>query len=189
MRNSFLSCSTRARRKLSGLCAALACGWLALSQPAHAHNFHEGLVSIEWNPRTTHLEVVHSYTTHDLLALLMEQSQLALNFEHPEHEAVLRRYLEKQFQLTLDQQPLTGTWVGIRLLPQTVEIYQEFAVPASWQVLQIQNQVLQQPAVSQVNRVNLRLATCQASMVFDKKTPAKQSITPTCEHTSNQVSP
>lgn len=153
---------------------------LLTSSTVSAHTFFEGLVSVDVNPRSQHLEIVHSYTAHDLTALLMEQTQLAINLEHPEHEALLRAYVEQHFVLRASGKKLALEWVGIRLTPQSIEIYQELSAPPPLSSIEVQNDVLRSALQQQINRVNFSQGACRGSLVFDRDTAKRQQIAASC---------
>ncbi len=167
-------------RKMRSLLPAGALASLLAASAASAHTFFEGLVSVDVNPRSQHLEIVHSYTAHDLTALLMEQTQLAINLEHPEHEALLRDYVEQHFVLRANGKKLALEWVGIRLTPQTIEIYQELSAPPPLSSIEVQNDVLRSALQKQVNRVNFSQGACRGSLVFDRDSAKRQQIAAPC---------
>lgn len=179
--------ATRIKRRGHFLCKASS--WLlALCAAASvsAHTFFEGLVSMDINPHNQHLEIVHSYTTHDLTAQLMVQTQLAINLERPEHEALLRDYLAQHFSLRHQGTVLTPVWVGIRVTPQVVEIYQEINSPPPLNQIEVQNDVLQGAFANQVNRVNFSQQGCRGSLVFDRDTAKRQLIAAPCFTTTSK---
>lgn len=167
-------------RTMRTLVPAGALASLLFASTASAHTFFEGLVSVDVNPRSQHLEIVHSYTAHDLTALLMEQTQLAINLEHPEHEALLRDYIEQHFVLRANGKKLALEWVGIRLTPQTIEIYQELSAPPPLGSIEVQNDVLRSALQQQINRVNFSQGACRGSLVFDRETSKRQQIAAPC---------
>lgn len=167
-------------RTMRTLLPAGALASLLFASTASAHTFFEGLVSVDVNPRSQHLEIVHSYTAHDLTALLMEQTQLAINLEHPEHEALLRDYIEQHFVLRANGKKLALEWVGIRLTPQTIEIYQELSAPPPLGSIEVQNDVLRSALQQQINRVNFSQGACRGSLVFDRDTGKRQQIAAPC---------
>jgi len=167
-------------RTMRTLVPAGALASLLFASTASAHTFFEGLVSVDVNPRSKHLEIVHSYTAHDLTALLMEQTQLAINLEHPEHEALLRDYIEQHFVLRANGKKLALAWVGVRLTPQTIEIYQELSAPPPLGSIEVQNDVLRSALQQQVNRVNFSQGECRGSVVFDRDSAKRQLLSAPC---------
>ena len=101
---------------------------LLFSQMANSHTFFESIVNIDANPSSGKLEIVHSYTRHDLIAVLMKQTQLEINLEQAEHEKILRDYIAQHFK-TQSRPKIWSTleWIGIQITPHNVEIYQESA--------------------------------------------------------------
>lgn len=173
-------------RTMRTLVPAGALASLLAASTASAHTFFEGLVSVDVNPRSKHVEIVHSYTAHDLTALLMEQTQLAINLEHPEHEALLRDYIEQHFVLRANGKKLALAWVGIRLTPQTIEIYQELSAPPSLASIEVQNDVLRSALQQQINRVNFSQGECRGSVVFDRDSAKRQQLSAPCLTPSTQ---
>ncbi len=173
-------------RTMRTLVPAGALAGLLAASTASAHTFFEGLVSVDVNPRSKHVEIVHSYTAHDLTALLMEQTQLAINLEHPEHEALLRDYIEQHFVLRANGKKLELAWVGIRLTPQTIEIYQELSAPPSLASIEVQNDVLRSALQQQINRVNFSQGECRGSVVFDRDSAKRQLLSAPCLTPSTQ---
>ncbi len=137
-----------------------------ISQLAYAHTFFESIVNIETNPKSGKLEIVHSYTLHDLTAVLMAKTQLAINLEHPEHEAILRHYVEQHFKLRQGDNAISLEWVGIQITPQLVEIYQESTEPQDLTKLELQQSVLQDSLAKQINRVNFKQGDYKGTVIF-----------------------
>ncbi len=55
---------------MRGLKALVAAALLLCSAAAFAHRFHAGITDISFNARTGNTEIVHTYMTHDVEALL-----------------------------------------------------------------------------------------------------------------------
>jgi hypothetical protein len=139
---------------------------LLFSQFAHSHTFFESLVDIDTNANSGKLEIVHTYTLHDLTAVLMAHTQLAINLEHPEHEAILRHYIERNFKLRSNGEPIDLAWVGIQINPQNIEIYQESMQKQDLAKLELKQTVLQDSLAKQINRVNFRQGQLQGTLIF-----------------------
>ena len=110
---------------MTRLKAVLLAALLWCSAAAQAHNFHVGLTEISFNPRTGSTEVVHTYTAHDVEALLMNLYQRNFDLGLEEDQAVFRRYLEKQFRITVNGKPLPLHWVGMQANVDSINVYQE----------------------------------------------------------------
>ena len=76
---------------------ALLCACVSIS--ASAHRFHAGITDISYNERSGSTEVVHTYMAHDVEALLTALYQRQFDLSDPDDQAVLRKYVEKQFWL------------------------------------------------------------------------------------------
>ncbi|MTV54581.1 hypothetical protein GM672_17775 [Massilia buxea] len=137
------------------LASLAACAVLVLGTgAAQAHNYHMGMADIGFNAATGRTEIVHTYTAHDIEALLanLYGRQFDLGLEEDQH--VLRRYIEKQFAILAAGKPLALEWVGIKASADTVTVFQQFdaALPPG---AMLRDAVLTDFMPRQVNTVNI----------------------------------
>jgi hypothetical protein len=133
--------------------AAVLAGACAL---APAHNFHAGITDISYNERTGSTEVVHTYMAHDVEALLTNLYQRQFDLSDPDDQAVLRRYVEKQFWLADNEgHHLPLGWVGVTVDTDSVVVYQEAVRTPVTRVETIHDAVLSDFLPDQQNTVNL----------------------------------
>ena len=138
-----------ARRLLALLCAAVCLN-------AAAHRFHAGITDISYNERTGSTEVVHTYMAHDVESLLTALYQRQFDLSDPDDQAVLRRYVEKQFWLAdKDGHHLPLGWVGVTVDTDSVVVYQEAIRTPVTHVETIHDAVLSDFLPDQQNTVNL----------------------------------
>jgi hypothetical protein len=134
------------------LAAFLACA-CAL---APAHSFHAGLTDISYNARTGSTEVVHTYMTHDVEALLANLYGRSFDLSDPDDQAALRKYVEKQFWLSdKDGKRPPLNWVGLQVDTDSVVVFQEAPETPSGKVAAIHDAVLSDFLPDQLNTVNL----------------------------------
>jgi hypothetical protein len=144
-------------------------GLLAGSPAAHAHNYHMGITDISYNANTGSTEVVHTYTAHDVEALLANLYQRQFDLGQPDDQAVLRRYIEKQFYiLGPDGRRLPLQWVGVQADADNITVYQELPKAALPAGAVLHDAVLADFIPSQLNTVNVSAAPSG---------PAAQSLT------------
>ncbi|WP_426339467.1 DUF6702 family protein [Pseudoduganella sp. S-14] len=149
--------------------AILAAALLWCSAAAQAHNFHVGLTEISFNPRTGSTEVVHTYTAHDVEALLMNLYQRQFDLGLEEDQAVFRRYLEKQFRISVNGKPAALQWVGMQANVDSINVFQEIEKTALPPGAVLQNGVLTDFLPQQVNNVNISgPGRPAASLVFHR---------------------
>jgi hypothetical protein len=144
--------------KFVARCAAAAAlaGACAL---ASAHRFHAGITDISFNERSGSLEVVHTYMVHDVEALLTNLYQRQFDLSDADDQAVLRKYVEKQFWLAgKDTRRLPLNWVGMTVDAESVTIFQEVPQTPAARVERIHDEVLIDFLPDQVNTVNLTVA-------------------------------
>ena len=94
------------------------------SSGASAHNYHMGIADISYNPASGSTEIVHTYTGHDVEALLTQLYQRQFDLGQKDSEAALRRYVEKQFYIiAANGKLLRLDWVGIKVNADNVVIF------------------------------------------------------------------
>lgn len=132
--------------------AVLAC---AACLPAGAHRFHAGITDISFNDRTGNTEVVHTYMAHDVEALLANLYQRQFDLSDPDDQAVLRKYVDKQFWLADKAgKRLPLHWVGMTVDTDSVTVFQEVPATPADKVETIHAAVLVDFLPDQVNTVN-----------------------------------
>jgi hypothetical protein len=164
---------TKSASKLA--CAAVL---LAASAACAAHRFHAGMTDVAFNARTGSTEVVHTYMAHDIDALFENLYQRTPDLEQDEDEALLRRYVERQFHLeNAAGARLPLHWVGIKAGVDTVVIYQEAAHTALPVAGKIHDQVLIDLIGDQVNTLNLTRDGIIRTFSFDRS-KSEQTLAP-----------
>ena len=147
-------------------CAMLACASMA----AGAHNFHMGIADISYNPASGSTEVVHTYTGHDVEALLTNLYQRQFDLGQEDSEAALRRYVEKQFYLVgPDGKRLRLNWVGMKVNADNVVIFQEIERTRLAPGTRIHHQLLTDFLPSQRNTLNVQDGEKIQTLFFDQK--------------------
>jgi len=144
---------------MRSLFSVLAAALFAFSAAAEAHDYHVGLTDISFNPRTGSTEIVHTYTGHDIDALLMNLYQRNFDLGLEQDQEVLRKYIEKQFSITLGGQKLTLQWVGVEAKADSIVIYQEAEKTPMPHGATLRDAVLSDFLPAHVNTVNAGGAT------------------------------
>ncbi|WP_137173083.1 DUF6702 family protein [Massilia sp. HP4] len=152
---------------LKALCVALL---LCLSTAASAHRFHFGMTDISYNERTGSTEIVHTYTAHDIEALLLNLYQRQFDLSDPEDQDVLRKYVERQFWIAgQDATRLPAKWIGMMVDANSVVIYQEIEDTPLTRAATIRQGVLIDFLPEQVNTVNLNTGGAVRSLTFNRQ--------------------
>jgi hypothetical protein len=157
----------RALRSLAATVLVLALA--GISTAAVAHNFHMGIADISYNDRTGNTEIVHTYTSHDVSTLLTNLYGRSFDLGQPDSEQPLRRYVEKQFQLSgADNKRLPLQWIGVKADADSVVIFQEIAGTKLKAGTRIHNALLIDFLPSQKNTVNLQTDGAIQTLIFDQ---------------------
>ena len=128
---------------------------LGLSPLAHAHRFHAGITDISMNPNTGNTEIVHTFMAHDVEALLENLYQRQFDLSDPEDIAVFKKYFEKQFAMADTGGILPLKWVGLKVDPNSVIVFQELEQRALPAQVSIRQAVLTDFLIDQVNTLNI----------------------------------
>ena len=154
-------------RGFKTVCLALL---LCVSTAASAHRFHFGMTDISYNERTGSTEIIHTYTAHDIDALLLNLYQRQFDLSDPEDQDVLRKYVERQFWLAgQDGKRLPAKWVGMTVDANSVVIYQEIDDTPLTRAATIRQGVLIDFLPEQVNTVNLGAGGAVRSLTFTRQ--------------------
>jgi len=143
---------------------------LCVSAAASAHRFHFGMTDISYNARTKSTEIVHSYTAHDIDALLLTLHGRQFDLGDPDDQQVLRKYIESQFWLAgKDGARLPVKWVGMTVDAQSVTIYQELEKSPLSRTVTVRQGVLMDLLPEQVNTVNINDGGVVHSLTFMRR--------------------
>ncbi len=149
----------------------LACALSGAAASGWGHRFHAGIADIAFNQQTGSVEIVHTYMTHDIDALLATAAGRQVDLGKPEDEALLRKYIDERFYLVgKDKSRLPLKWVGATVGAESVVIYQELESTSLEQIAQMHNAVLTDFLPRQANTVNITREGVTTSLVFDSKT-------------------
>ena len=142
--------------KLHRILLKTACAVLfVVCTQATAHRFHAGITDISFNEHTGNTEVIHIYMAHDVEALLGNLYQRQFDLSDPDDQAVLRKYVDKQFWLADKAgRRLALNWVGLTVDTDSVTIYQEAPATPADKVETIHDAVLVDFLPDQTNTVN-----------------------------------
>ena len=143
---------------------------LCVSTAASAHRFHFGMTDISYNERTNSTEIVHTYTAHDIEALLLNLYGRQFDLSDLDDQDVLRKYLERQFWIAApDATRLPAKWIGMTVDANSVVIYQEIENTPLTRTATIRQGVLIDFLPEQVNTVNLNADGAVRSLTFSRK--------------------
>ncbi|HEX8602891.1 MAG TPA: DUF6702 family protein [Pseudoduganella sp.] len=126
-----------------------------VSGAAAAHNYHMGMASIGYNAATGNTEIVHTYTAHDVEALLANLYGRQFDLGMEEDQEALRRYLDKRFVLVVGGKPLPMQWVGVKASADTITVFQQIDKTAVPPGTVLKYGVLTDFLPAQVNTVNV----------------------------------
>ena len=140
---------------------------LALAVPAAAHQQKAAITSVEHNPRTQMIEVVHTIPLHDAEHALRHQGKKGADITGDvESRREFARYAAERFSITAAAQELDLTLLGTEISGNSLLVYQEAPSPGPGTELTIQAQVLTDIWLRQTNSVNVGRGTSPQTLVF-----------------------
>ncbi|MBY0573351.1 MAG: hypothetical protein K2P84_06685 [Undibacterium sp.] len=146
-----------------------------ISAAAYAHRFHAGISEIRFNPNTGNTEIVHTFMAHDVEALLENLYQKQFDLSDADDAQVFRNYLEKQFSISDQTQALPIKWVGLKVDPTSVVVFQEIEKRNLPEHANIRQATLTDFLPDQINTINIVKANAIQTMNFDRNS-REQSI-------------
>jgi hypothetical protein len=147
---------------------SLASALICIGALAHAHRFHAGITDISMNPNTGSIEIIHTFMAHDVEALLENLYQRQFDLSDPEDIQIFQRYVEQQFILSSKEQRLPLKWVGLKIDPNSVIVFQEIEKQTLPEQMAIRQAVLTDFLVDQVNTVNITKNGSTQSLTFTR---------------------
>lgn len=127
---------------------------------AFAHRFHAGITDISFNRNTGNTEIVHTFMAHDVEGMLENRFQRQFDLSDPDDAFVFQQYMGKHFIVSDTQgKRLPLLWVGLKLDPNYVIVFQEIekqTIPAH---ANIRLTVLTDFLSDQINTLNLNNAS------------------------------
>ncbi len=147
------------------LCAAL----LLASSTAFAHRTPASLTTIEANPNTNAIEIVHRIHMHDAeYALKQSSADPEDSVDTLKGQARIALLVESAFQIvdSATGKPVPLTLVGAQVERDSLLVFQERegALPKK---LKIRNETFREIFPNQVNTVTILLGETDQSLVFD----------------------
>lgn len=148
----------------------LATALTACSLTVQAHQFHFGITDVSFNQKTGSTEIVHTYMTDDIEALLANLYQRRFDLSVPEDEAILRKYIEKQFWMqAADKRRLPIRWLGLTVGAESIVIYQEIENTPLGTAALIHDEVLIDFIAEQSNTLTVHDKGMIDTLIFDRK--------------------
>jgi len=133
-----------------------------------AHPTPKGLTTIERNPNTNTVEIVHRFHLHDAEeAMQVILSEADLTLDALEGRAQLALHVEETFQLADGETnvPLSLVLVGAEIKGENVLVFQEYTdgLPP---LVKVRHDALRDAFPEQVNTLNAKLGSRVQTLVF-----------------------
>lgn len=136
---------------------------------AHAHRFHVGITDISMNAKTGNTEIIHSFMTHDIEALLDNLYQRPFDLSDADDIEIFRRYFEQHFAIrSADNTPYSIKWIGVQVTPQKFIIFQEIEHTQLSRGSIIRATALTDFLADQVNTLNVQHQSTLHTMSFSR---------------------
>lgn len=150
---------------------------LALATPAAAHQQKAAIISVEHNPRSGMIEVVHTIPLHDAEHALRQQGKSGADIlGAAESRRAFARYAAERFSIAAGAREVELTLLGTEINGASLLVYQEGPSPGVGTELTIQAQVLTDVWLRQVNSVNVGRGTSPETLVFRGGDGSKMAV-------------
>ena len=160
----------------AGLLLTVLAGLGGAITPAGAHQQKLAITTIEHNPRTGLIEVVHRIALHDAEHALRSQGVSSVDIvSDMASRREFARYVAGRFAISVAGGPIDLDVLGSEIDGGNLLIYQEANSPGPGAVLSVRSAVLTDIWASQVNRVNIGPANAPTTLVFRAGDRAKSA--------------
>ena len=150
---------------------------LTLVVPASAHQQKATITSVEHNPRSGMIEVVHTVPLHDAEHALRHQGRKGSDLlADIESRRAFARYAAEHFSISASGKSLELTLLGTEVIGNSLLVYQEGPSPGLGAELTIRSLVLTDIWLRQVNSVNVGRGTSPKTLVFRGGDRAKTAV-------------
>ena len=145
--------------------------------PAAAHQQKAAITSVEHNPRSGMIEVVHTIPLHDAEHALRHQGKRGADITGDiESRREFARYAVERFSISAGGENLVLTLLGTEIAGNSLLVYQEGLSPGVGAELTINAQVLTDIWLRQTNSVNIGRGTSLETLVFRGGDRAKTAV-------------
>lgn len=139
----------------------------ALAPVAAAHRSKTVLTTVEWNARTSSLEVIHRLHPHDAeVALASERAGAVVDLGDVKEQARLLLYVDTRFVLSRDSRSITLEPVGVELSLEEALVYREAKLSAPPGELLVDDRVFRDVFDDQTNLVNVTMGRGVRTLMF-----------------------
>lgn len=151
---------------------------MVLSPSASAHKFYASLMDVSLNKTNQNLEIIHRYTTHDLVNTLTKLTDTNVTIDDEQaFETLLKQYVNARFAIyDSTKQPLELNWVGIESGVHEVVVYQEIIKFSQPSAIWINNQMLHDFYTTQANTVNVEINALKNSNLYTPNEPRHKIV-------------
>ena len=133
-----------------------------------AHTYFFGITELSINPKSHKIEIIHQFTSHDVVNAITEQQQINFSPEHPKYEELIRDYFDQHFVLLKDNKELSLDWVGFEMQSGHIFVYQSSVNQNYLAGIVVKNDLLVDTYPKQVNTVNYQDTVVKGSLTFSQ---------------------
>lgn len=150
---------------------------LILALPAAAHQQKVTVTSIEHNPRSGMVEVVHRVPLHDAEhALRLRGLSGADIIEDGESRQAFAAYVSQRFSIAVGGSDVALTMLGSEVEGGYLLVFQEAASPGVGSEVSVHSGLLTDIWTRQTNRVNVGSGTSPETLIFRPGDRAKSAV-------------
>lgn len=145
-----------------------------------AHDFHVTITRIDHNPETGSLEVTIRMFTDDLEKALEKDGaprlQIGAENEHSETDVFLKKYLIDRFNVRVDDQPQSATFLGKEVEDEITWCYVEIENVGDFSEIEVTQKVLAEVFEDQSNIVHVSYRGQKKSLMLGKNLPRDKAF-------------
>ncbi len=135
---------------------------------SQAHDFYEGLTRISYNEKTTKLEIVHRFATHDLVEIIAKLKGKEVSAKQRKFPLWVKQYFIQNFSIWNGADNVNLTMIGAEPGETTTVVYQIVEGINQVNGLTIENNLFIKELPKQINLLNYQDANIQGTLIFSR---------------------
>ncbi len=142
------------------------------------HKFYVSNNIVEYNARTGNYEMICKLFTDDLQNAISPSKNLFLGDEREDTESnrLILEYLQKHFEIYLNDRKMDYRFIGKEVDPELTQVYLEFTFADNPSVIKIRNTTMFELFPEQKNIIDLRIHGWHYTMFLTKERPEEIQV-------------
>ena len=139
------------------------------------HKFYASITKMEYVKEKQSLQIISKIFVDDLEDVLQERYDESLSLNTPKEtdreESFMQEYLNKKFEIVINGEKVTYSYIGREYDIDIVKIYLEVTGVSEIKSLEVTNEILMEMFEDQQNIIHFKSGDMRRSLVLEKEYP------------------